>query len=415
MKLTKRSVESLAIPVLDKPYYKLFRDDQLKGFTVRITSEGVKTFILDKKIKNKLVRVTIGRFGDITAEEARDECQKLIGQYLTGRDPVKEQKNQKQQGISLRQVLEDYLNTRKNLKPATIKEYRSAVNKHFAHWLDQPMTTIDKDMVSKLHAKIGAGSQSMANKIFKILSVLFNFAVANYENAKGDCVITENPVIRLSQTRAWYPRHRRRTKITVEDLPAWFKAVKKLHNPSAASIANSVKHYLLLLLFTGLRREEAMPLIWAEYKSKDADIAKTEHLLDLKTKTIYIPDPKNREPHWLPLSDYLYDLFVEHKRNTQSKYVFPSATGDNHIKEPKKIVSQVIANSGIKFMLHDLRRTFASVAESLDISAYALKRLLNHKIINSDVTAGYIVSDTDRLKVPMQKITDRLLELSTVS
>ena len=267
-------------------------------------------------------------------------------------------------------------------------------------------------MVAKLHAKIGANSQSAANKAFKVLSVLFNFAVANYENEKGDCVITENPVIRLSQTRAWYPKHRRRTKITVEDLPAWFKTVRKLHNTSAESIANSVKHYLLLLLFTGLCREEAMSLIWAEHKDKDEKIAKTQHILDLKTKSIYIPDPKNREPHWLPLSAYLYDLFSEHKRHTLSKYVFPNATGDHHIKEPRKIVLQVISVSGVQFMLHDLRRTFASIAESLDISAYALKRLLNHKIINSDVTAGYIVSDTDRLKVPMQKITDRLLELS---
>ncbi len=51
--------------------------------------------------------------------------------------------------------------------------------------------------------------------------------------------------------------------------------------------------------------------------------------------------------------------------------------------------------SGVRFNLHDLRRTFISIAESLDIPAYALKRLLNHKIINPDVTAGYIISDVD--------------------
>jgi hypothetical protein len=56
-----------------------------------------------------------------------------------------------------------------------------------------------------------------------------------------------------------------------------------------------------------------------------------------------------------------------------------------------------------------LRRTFITIAESLDIPAYALKRLLNHKM-NNDVTAGYIISDVERLRAPMQKVTDYMLK-----
>lgn len=65
--------------------------------------------------------------------------------------------------------------------------------------------------------------------------------------------------------------------------------------------------------------------------------------------------------------------------------------------------------SQVTFTLHDLRRTFITVAESLDISAYSVKRLVNHKMSN-DVTAGYIITDVERLRVPMQKITDYLLK-----
>ncbi len=61
-----------------------------------------------------------------------------------------------------------------------------------------------------------------------------------------------------------------------------------------------------------------------------------------------------------------------------------------------------------RFISHDLRRTFATIAESLDLSAYALKRLLNHKMGN-DVTAGYIMRDAERLRKPMQQITDFLV------
>lgn len=69
----------------------------------------------------------------------------------------------------------------------------------------------------------------------------------------------------------------------------------------------------------------------------------------------------------------------------------------------------IIKESGVSFSIHDLRRTFITIAESLDIPAYALKRLLKHKM-NNDVTAGYIIADVERLRQPMQKISDYILK-----
>lgn len=76
--------------------------------------------------------------------------------------------------------------------------------------------------------------------------------------------------------------------------------------------------------------------------------------------------------------------------------------------EPRKQIAKVIAASDVQFSIHDLRRTFITIAESLDIPAYALKKLLNHKM-NNDVTAGYIMLDVERLRNPMQMITDYIL------
>jgi integrase len=75
----------------------------------------------------------------------------------------------------------------------------------------------------------------------------------------------------------------------------------------------------------------------------------------------------------------------------------------------KKAVNRVEKLSGVSFTLHDLRRAFATVADSLDLPAYALKRLLNHKM-NNDVTAGYIMKDVERFRKPMQQVTNFLLE-----
>lgn len=76
-------------------------------------------------------------------------------------------------------------------------------------------------------------------------------------------------------------------------------------------------------------------------------------------------------------------------------------------------MAHVIKNSGVHFTVHDLRRTFITIAESLDIPAYALKRLMNHKMSN-DVTAGYIIVDVERLRKPMQLITDYILKCTGI-
>ena len=98
------------------------------------------------------------------------------------------------------------------------------------------------------------------------------------------------------------------------------------------------------------------------------------------------------------------------RQKNDTKYVFPAESKTGHLVDPRKALLKVIELSGVTFTLHDLRRTFITIAESLDIPVYALKRLLNHKM-KSDVTAGYIVMDVERLREPMQKITDYILSL----
>jgi integrase len=156
-----------------------------------------------------------------------------------------------------------------------------------------------------------------------------------------------------------------------------------------------VRDFLLLLLFTGLRKSEAIQLTW--------------NRVDLKNRLITIKDTKNHADHVLPLTDFLYDMLQRRHAEAVTPYVFPNEMATGCLVEPKKQMKRVIDASGVEFTLHDLRRTFITIAESLDIPAYALKKLLNHKMTN-DVTAGYIVADVERLRVPMQKITDYILK-----
>ena len=107
------------------------------------------------------------------------------------------------------------------------------------------------------------------------------------------------------------------------------------------------------------------------------------------------------------MSDYLLE-FLGSRVSKDKKYIFHARHGDGHLRNVDTAIKQVIEDSGVQFCRHDLRRTFATIAESLDIPAYALKRLLNHAM--ADVTSGYIVADIERLRKPMQKITDFILK-----
>lgn len=230
----------------------------------------------------------------------------------------------------------------------------------------------------------------------RVLRAMFNFAAGEYEDEMGKPFILENPVKRLSHTRAWYRVARRQTVIKKHDLPSWYEVVMNFETERTSSKSHTIRDYLLLLLFTGLRRSEAAKLTW------DA--------IDFKAKTLTINDTKNNEQHVLPLSDFLYELLTRRKEQAESKYVFPGTGASGYIIEPRKVMAKIVEQSGVNFTLHDLRRSFITIAESLDIPAYALKKLLNHKN-KADVTAGYLVIDVERLRRPMQLITDTLSKL----
>jgi integrase len=298
----------------------------------------------------------------------------------------------------LQETFDAYLKARKALKPLTILDYTRLMKQAFSDWQNKPLLDITKDMVAKRHFDYGQRSPARANSAMRFLRALFNFAAGEYEDAEGRSLILENPVKRLSHTRAWYRVDRKQTIIKTHELPDWFKAVMEVKDERSTGKSSILRDYFLLLLFTGLRRQEAIELTWDR--------------VDFKAKTIIIQDTKNRQSHVLPMSDFLLSLF-EGRRAEQldSPFVFPGDGKTGYTVEPRKVMKKIIDQSSVIFTLHDLRRTFITIAESLDIPAYALKRLLNHKM-TQDVTAGYIVMDVERLRKPMQQITDHILKLA---
>ena len=199
----------------------------------------------------------------------------------------------------------------------------------------------------------------------------------------------DNPVKRLSNARQWFKIERRKTIIKESDMKAWHDAVMKYKTPV-------VRDYLLLLLFTGLREREGMTLRWLDVDMKG------------RTFTIRAEIAKNHREHTLPMSDVVHDIFNRRLALRENEWVFPGFKEGMPLAEVRRAIEYVTDKTTIKWSLHDLRRTFSTFAEQ-EVSYSMLKRLLNHSQ-DSDVTAGYIVITTEQLRVPMQKVTDRIMK-----
>lgn len=375
-------------------------DTATPGLAVQITGTGAKTFYLYRKVNGKPERVRLGSFPAVTVEQARRIAAETLGTIARGDSPRAVKREAKAQALTLAEVFEEYLASR-DLKPTTVADYKQIMRAEFGDWHDRRLVDITRDMVERRHAKIGERSPARANNSMRVLRALFNYAAGRYEDAKGRPLLTDNPTRRLSATRAWYRVERRQTVIRPAQLRAWWLAVDDVSEES-----ETVADYLRLLILTGLRRNEAARLAWDD--------------IDLDSLTLTVRDTKNRRPHTLPLPPYLAGLLARRFEGRTSRYVFPATRRtqrgedrDGYLAEPRKSIAKVIATSGVDFTPHDLRRTFATIAEGLDLSAYALKALLNHKT-GADVTRGYIISDVERLREPMQRIEDFILKAAGV-
>lgn len=411
MNITKTTLEKLTIPqqvTPGKTVQKKYYDNKLKGFGVRVTSGGSKAFFVEKKIKgtNKLKRITIARYPELTVEQARVEAQKMIGQMVTGNDPSNTTRRQIEEtkrnlsnimSTTFEQAFKDYIADNTRLKASTAKDYAAVVYHRLKEWLEVPLSEISDTMVIETHRNITKTSPAQANYAFRIVRAVFNFAMHHYKNDDRQPIFLYNPTTILK--KKWNKIERRQTVIKPHQLKDWFNAVLGLTESGPLSKADLVKDYLLLLVFTGLRRQEGAAIKWKD--------------IDFNDKSIRITNTKNGKPHTLPCPDYLLSLLSTRKENTfpcpsEDSFVFPGSGTCGHLVEPKKQVIRVIEAANVEFCIHDLRRSFATYAHTLELPYLTIKRLLNHSM-KDDVTNGYIIPDVEQLRKPMQKIEDYIL------
>lgn len=145
---------------------------------------------------------------------------------------------------------------------------------------------------------------------------------------------------------------------------------------------------VLLMVYTGLRRNEALSLQWSDIRAIEDDFS-----------VITIKDTKNSQPHYAPVTPRIAELLSRAKNN--EKHVFPSPHKKNaHMSYMNKTVRRLSKLIEKDFICHDLRRNFATRASEVGIDYLMIKRLLNHK--TNDITARYIQWDSRKNQEAMK-------------
>ena len=177
--LTKQFMESeIQPPVSGQRFY---RDNDIPGFAIRVTSNSM-SYILEKRIDGVNRRMTIGKCGQMSLDSAKQQACIMLGDIAKGNDPKTGRRINTLKDITLREVLQKFLEVRP-IRKDTQRHYHYTINRHFNDWLDLPITSITKDMVEQRHHELtvspnwlGTSGHGRANSALKKLSALINFA-----------------------------------------------------------------------------------------------------------------------------------------------------------------------------------------------------------------------------------------------
>lgn len=394
-KLTKAYIDRVKAPTAG---YEIHWDDGLKGYGLRVTSAGKRVFVAQGRVRGKAVCFTIGPYGESTEFEAREKTRKVLQGMREGIDPRDARKQDEATRVTLRQVADAYMERPGKLKDSSKTEIERHVSTTFKAWEKQPIANITEDDCRKRYREVtmkgttGKGpAPAQANQAFSILRALINFASRRYRRQDGTPLILHNPVGALKDD--WIVLQPRTSDINEKKVGTVWYALTHARSIAHTRETLASIDLIMFLLLTGARIGEASALTWDRVNIDDNDPANCWW---------HIPDPKNRNPVWLPLSSQAVELLQTRQRIEGSNFVFTSWGASGHIKSPRETMKKVSEASDRKITHHDLRRTFVTLGVSVcGIDLYKMELLTNH--VPKGVTARHYL-ETSRLQYLLSEV-----------
>ncbi|MCE2452525.1 MAG: tyrosine-type recombinase/integrase [Nitrospinae bacterium] len=356
-RLTKRAVDALKTENRDT----LFWDRDLAGFGVRVHSTGRKAYVVQSRGPGGLKRVTLGRHGALSTEEARKQAALVIDRIKRGEDPGLKPPAEE---LTLATVAERFMRVyvERHLKPRTVVEYRTILDKHVLPSLgEMALGRIGRAEVAAFHHRL-RNTPSRANTSIHLLSRMFNLAEAWDLIPPG-----QNPCRRLSLYRT-RPRER---FLTTEEYRRLGRSLKDAE--AAGSFWSPAITAIRLLMLTGCRRSEILNLKWDDVDRTAGDL----RLRDAKAG-----------PRMVPLTNPVRRVLDELSRQPDNPWVIIGQRPGKNLTDLHHYWRSIRERAGLSDLrLHDLRHSYASRALALGESLYTISKLLGHSTVTT--TARY--------------------------
>ena len=372
--ISKRTVDGLSVDEKDV----VFWDRELPGFGVRVYPSGSKVYVVQSRTKGRSKRVTLGRHGVLSADQARRKAAETIARIKSGEDPG----GKSGSTVTVAELATRYFKEHVALhcKPHTAKLYRSVVERFilpaYGHLA---VEDVDREHIADLHFEL-RDTPYQANRVLEIGNKLFNLAelwklrtsgnpckfVRKYREKKRERFLTDEEFRRLG------------------DVLTEMGAEKSLPVYAAAAIR--------LLMLTGCRRNEIVTLKW-------------EHV-DLENGEIRLADSKTGA-RMVPLSPPAAQVLAELPRIKGNPWVIPGFKPNRHLADLNHYWDRVRERADLQDVrIHDIRHSFASRALALGESLSMIGKLLGHNKI--DTTSRYAHLARDSIKASSARVADSI-------
>jgi integrase len=347
--LTDAIVKRLPVPARDDVTTK---DTLVKGFGIRVTAGGARSFTLNyrRKLDGRQRRITIGSFPSWSTVAAREEAKRLKREIESGSDPVGDQQDSRAAPTIADlwvRFEQDYLPRK---RPSTQRVYRQQVTADILPAFgDLKVAVVTHADVDRFHHGM-RNRPTHANRTLAVFSRMFSLAIRWGWRLDNPCKGVER-----------FGENKRQRYLTGPELVRLSTALAELRDQDAA---NAIR----LLLLSGARCGELLAAKWA-----DIDF-------DAEVWTKPASTTKQATLHRVPLSEGACALLREMRAQAadDAEYLFPARGGGHrpHVNEAWIKARKAARIDGVH--LHDLRHTYASVLASAGLSLPVIGALLGH-------------------------------------
>lgn len=384
---------SKAAQPLEKPFEVW--DGRLRGFVLRVQPSGARSYYAQV---GRGKRVALGKVGELTPDEARDRCEKVLGNVAHGRPPM-HSLDGAEQGPTLGEFITDtYRPWLLANRPKGAERSLQRITTCFGAWYPKPLTDITVEVVEGWRTdrlKSGIEPSTLLRDVMTLSGVLTRAVKLGK--------LADNPVRRVERPRidrtpkvrylgslgdsgeekrlreALHGRDKEMREAR-ESANSWRRARKQEPLPPLAHYGDHLTPAVLVSINTGVRRGELLALRWAN--------------VDMKGKQITVEGStaKSQQTRHIPLNDEAVQVLKQWKEQAaDSERVFPIDTGF------KTAWAGLLDRAKItKFRWHDLRHHFASRLVQAGVPLNTVRELLGHASLAMTLRYAHLAPDQKR-------------------